>query len=111
MPSKRVLMDISRNVPYTTPRGEGPPGDEPDPTKRAPESVGFRGRNRARPGGLRVRGQGSGSTSRDPSIGPGPPGRVALINPFLRVRYDLECDESRTVNRKRARLNPINPKI
>ena len=40
MPSKRVLMDISRNVPYTTPRGEGPPGDEPDPTKRAPESVG-----------------------------------------------------------------------
>ena len=41
MPSKRVLMDISRNVPYTTPRGEGAPGDGPDPTKRAPESVGL----------------------------------------------------------------------
>jgi len=60
--------------------------------------LGFKGSVRARTGGLRVRVQGSGSTSHEPSIGPGPPGTGREINPFLRVRYDRGCDESRTAN-------------
>ena len=72
--------------------------------------LGFKGRNRARTGGLRVRGQGSGSTSREPSIGSGPPGTGREINPFLRVRHDRGCDESRTVNATVRATKSINPK-
>jgi len=60
--------------------------------------LGFKGSVRARTGGLRVRVQGSGSTSHEPSIGPGTPGTGREINPFLRVRYDRGCYESRTAN-------------
>ena len=72
--------------------------------------LGFKGRNRARTGGLRVRGQGSGSTRREPSIGSGPPGTGREINPFLRVRHDWGCDESRTVNTTVSATKSINPK-